>query len=103
MKTIKSHEILDHGVEHSQYFQGCGLAFSTFDDVATGVGDSPFEAAEDALESLAQNGWDVSSINNEESKESELPESDDESDEPSEIYHYVSIRVSARSESEREI
>ena len=58
-KVIVDFEIVDHGIEGEQYFQGCGLSHSRFEDVATGCGDNPAEAIDDALESLAQNDWDV--------------------------------------------
>jgi hypothetical protein len=58
-KTIVEFELVDHGIEHEQYFQGCGLAFTTYTDVATGIGSNAAEAIDDALESLAQNDWDV--------------------------------------------
>jgi hypothetical protein len=101
-KTVRSFEVINHGVEHSQYFQGCGLAFTRFEDVATGIGDSPFEALEDALESLAQNNWDVSAVVNDLPKDSDLPEAEDDDAEPSEVYHYVSVRVSEKTASELE-
>lgn len=63
MKKVTGYEIVDHGFESPQYFQGCGTAFTEFDDVATGVGDTAREAFEDACESLAQNDWDTSRIN----------------------------------------
>lgn len=43
-------EILNHGIEHSQYFQGCGTSFTRWQHVATGVGDTLIDALEDALE-----------------------------------------------------
>ena len=49
MKLI-SYEILDHGRDHSQYFQGCGVAFTNFTHVWTGAGDSSKEAYNDALD-----------------------------------------------------
>ena len=49
MKLI-SYEILDHGMDHSQYFQGCGTAFTNFTHVWTGVGNSSKEAYNDALD-----------------------------------------------------
>jgi len=61
MKTIKDYEIIDHGMEYSQYFQGCGIAFTNFTDVATGIGHGAKEAGEDALTLLANNEWDVES------------------------------------------
>lgn len=59
-QKITAWEILNHGMEHSQYFQGCGVAYYT--DVATGIGDNAREAYDDALEQLACGGWDVSSL-----------------------------------------
>jgi pyruvate/2-oxoacid:ferredoxin oxidoreductase beta subunit len=56
--------VINHGVEHSQYFQGCGTAFTEFTDCVTGIGDNPKEAMEDALEQLASGGWDVDGIEN---------------------------------------
>ena len=62
MKQVVEYEVIDHGLESSQYFQGCGVAFTPFADVATGTGDTAREAFEDALDSLAENDWDVSKI-----------------------------------------
>ena len=59
MKTINEYEIINHGICHSDYFQGCGTAFTEFIDVATGIGNSEQEALDDALEILAQGDWDV--------------------------------------------
>jgi hypothetical protein len=55
-KRILDHEVVDHGVEGESYFQGCGVAYTDFDDVATGIGDTFNDALADALESLAQSG-----------------------------------------------
>jgi hypothetical protein len=57
-KTIVEFEVCDHGIEHEQYFQGCGISCTQFEDIATGMGDNPAEAIDDALEQLACNGWD---------------------------------------------
>ena len=62
MKKVGSYQIVDHGFEGEQYFQGCGLSFTEFEDVATGCGDTIKAAFEDALDSLAMNGWDVESV-----------------------------------------
>lgn len=40
--------------DHEQYWQGHGVAFTDYDECATGCGDTLREAFEDALESLAQ-------------------------------------------------
>lgn len=58
-KIAVAFEIVDHGIESSQYFQGCGTTFTDYTDVATGIGDDFKEALDDALESLAQAGWNV--------------------------------------------
>lgn len=47
---LKSFEIINHGVDHSQYFQGCGTAFTPYTHVFTGCGNDAKEAYEDALE-----------------------------------------------------
>lgn len=47
-------QIIRHGIEHSQYFQGCGVSFTAYDACATGIGATEREAYEDALESIAQ-------------------------------------------------
>jgi hypothetical protein len=96
-------EVIDHGIEHSQYFQGCGVSHSRFTDVATGIGYSAHEAGQDALECA----WFGEGIDPEECdgwKELEetlaglpgdvLPglEAEHQSDEGSEVWHHVSIR-----------
>ena len=56
---VNEYEIVDHGIEHEQYFQGCGVSFTEFTDIATGCGNDYAEALDDALEMLASNDWDV--------------------------------------------
>lgn len=46
----------DHGIDNPSYFQGCGTSFTEYAECATGVGDNPREALEDALEQIAQRG-----------------------------------------------
>lgn len=58
-KRIGEFELIDHGIEHSQYFQGCGVSFTRFANVATGIGDNPAEAIDDCLEQVAQAGFDT--------------------------------------------
>jgi hypothetical protein len=52
-------ELIDHGIEHCQYFQGCGMAYTQFGNVVTGIGDNPAEAIDDCLEQIAQAGFDT--------------------------------------------
>uniref|UniRef100_A0A6M3LHN1 Uncharacterized protein n=1 Tax=viral metagenome TaxID=1070528 RepID=A0A6M3LHN1_9ZZZZ len=59
MKPITECELVNHGIEHSQYFQGCGVAFTRFTHIVTGIGDTPAEAIDDCLEQIAQAGFDT--------------------------------------------
>lgn len=101
MKTPKDYEILSHGIEHSQYFQGCGTAFTEFTDVATGIGDTEAEAFEDALDMLVQQDWDTEGISDKDGVASATTsmckgcdcEFDEYDDEGCELHYFVSIRV----------
>lgn len=83
---IERYQVIDHGIDGSQYFQGCGVCFTDYDQVATGCGNDFHEAFEDALDSVAQAGYEVDGI--------EEPEHDDESvpEDVDDTYYYVSIR-----------
>ena len=59
MKPIVEFQIVDHGIENESYFQGCGLSHTSYEDVATGCGDNPADAIDDALETLAQGNWET--------------------------------------------
>ena len=61
MKAINEYEIINHGIEHSDYFQGCGVSCTEFTAVATGIGNSEKEALDDAMAQLAQMDWETSS------------------------------------------
>ena len=91
MKQVNDCEVIVHGVEHEQYFQGCGVSFTSYTDVATGIGSTAREALEDALDSLAQNDWDVEGF------EAELPSGAENIELPDdaheELWVYVSVRV----------
>ena len=92
---ITDYEIINHGYDHAQYFQGCGTAFTDFEDVSTGAGDNAKDAYEDAVEQLAMTGYNVDKmptrprgINKKDKIPYELSKHED-----SEIYFYVSIHV----------
>jgi hypothetical protein len=51
-----NYQIIDHGIDHEQYFQGCGIAFTPYDHVVTGIGETAQEAYDDALEQMAMMG-----------------------------------------------
>ncbi len=95
MKPIIDFDVVDHGVEHEQYFQGCGVACTRWDAVYTGAAKSAREALNDALEQLTVAGdYDVCSA--EDRLSDALDALSDESDVPHnghEFYHYVSIKV----------
>lgn len=52
MKKIEKYELEFKGVSSPDYFQGAGVAFTDFDNVIVGVGNSELEAAKDAYEML---------------------------------------------------
>jgi hypothetical protein len=94
-KVIKF-EIINHGYTHSQYFQGCGVSFTSFEHVQTGVGMNAKEAYEDAVEQIAMNGFNVDRLPKCPrgmgiTKENKVPHSIAMHEE-NEIYWYVSIR-----------
>lgn len=88
-------EIINHGYENSQYFQGQGAAFTGFENVVTGCSYSAHGAYEDAVDSVAQ------SLTDAEFKAlglPDVPEFDDDvipdvymHDDESDVYWYVSI------------
>jgi hypothetical protein len=97
-KQIGDFELVDHGIEHAQYFQGCGVAFTSFEHVVTGTGDNPAAAIDDCLELVAQAGFDtedmVTRIKAQEGLEA-LPTTPDIQaiyGSIEDIYYFVSIR-----------
>ena len=59
---VTEYQLLDHGIDHAQYFQGCGTAFTKYDHCVTGCGDNPAEALADSLDSIAQDGFDAEAL-----------------------------------------
>jgi len=59
---IGDFEIVDHGIMYSDYFQGCGVAYTDFSQVVTGIGNSPAEAGQDCLEQIASMGYDADDL-----------------------------------------
>ncbi len=106
MSKITSFQVVDHGIEHAQDFQGCGTAFTDYDECVTGCGDNAIEALEDAFESAAQ--FDVQFTDEQrESMLAELTSTDSQTvreyydaegykndDLDGELNYYVSIRYS---------
>lgn len=99
-KIIGDFELVDHGLVHSQYFRGCGVAFTNFTNVVTGVGDNAKAAVEHLLEQVAQDDWEMDGLEErllEEAGLEEWPESPSASEgvelsEDSELYYHLSLR-----------
>ena len=102
-------EIICHGEDGSQYFPGCGVAFTDFDYVVTGCASNKGEAFADAIEQIACcSGHDNASLiaktieSSEEAQEYIADEAFEDSatmeeanaSEDSDWYFYVSIRWS---------
>lgn len=87
------YEIINHGYEHSQYFQGCGTYGTYFDFSVTGCGMNAKEAYEDAAKQVAMAGHKINlpirphGINAKDKVPARLAE-----EEYNEVYFYVSIR-----------
>jgi hypothetical protein len=50
--AMSKFEIVKHGVDSPDYFQGCGVAFTQYDFCVTGAGLDAKEAYEDAVEQI---------------------------------------------------
>lgn len=99
MKKAIAYEIVNHGYEHSQYFQGCGTAFTDYDICITGSGNNAKEAYEDAVEQCY--GMDIDSDSLDRllpkrpkgiNKKDKVPYAIWKHEE-NEVYWYVSIRL----------
>jgi hypothetical protein len=60
MKKAIKYKIINHGYDHSQYFQGQGTAYTEYDMAFTGIGDNAKEAYNDALDQVY--GADIDQI-----------------------------------------
>ena len=61
-KNIGEFQLVDHGIENIQYFSGCGVSFTNFEEVTTGIGNNLEQAIDDCLEQMAMNGWNVDNM-----------------------------------------
>ncbi len=93
---MNKYEIVNHGVEHAQYFQGCGTCGTPFKQVVTGCGMNAVAAYLDAREQVYVNDDNAERFNlplhprgiNAKDKVPMKYQYDKES----EMYYYVSIR-----------
>lgn len=92
---VTNYEFIDHGLQHSDYFQGCGVALTNYNYCFTGTGDTPEAAAHDALDQACHDyHWDVVIFD-----EAEADASDNFSYDHAalstntEVQYFVSIRI----------
>lgn len=101
---IKDLECADLGTDHAQYFPGVGVAFTSFDTVYLGVGESYADALNDAAAQLwcAEESTDTLSdllsdeiANSDTTEDAHADCEHDESEgaEPCEWNHYAAIFV----------
>ncbi len=98
-QTVTDYEVVDHGIDVSQYFPGCGVAFTKFDHVVTGCGDDFSDALNDALSSMEQlTGFDTELL---EGLDTACAEGGSPTvpDGAEDTYYYVSIRYNVAEES----
>lgn len=101
MKKIIDYQVVDHGIYHSQYFQGCGVSFTKYDHCVTGIGNSAHDALDDCLEKLTMMGYDIpeslnleaSSASNNDDVAQSYKDCNEEMPEDCEMYYYVSVRI----------
>ena len=107
------YEIVDHGIDHAQYFRGCGVSHTPFKRISTGCGENGWAALDDALENIAmsdnsdRNSAIIACIEHETEDQKEAYESisvtaqleangelDEDGNVPEgcELYYYLSIR-----------
>lgn len=102
MRNIGEFELIDHGIEHSQYFVAGLLSQARFENVATGIGDNLAEAINDCLFQMGRDDW-ASPAKSMEARIMEqegweaLPTAPSVAkvyncEEPPEAHHHVSIR-----------
>lgn len=113
MRTkVTKWEMVDLGIEHSQYFQGFGRCGTGFESAVYGIGEDPREALDDCLEHIAS-AYDVDVEQLEREILAEYPaladvdecfrasvgfnaelSDDEESDDCAEVYYHIGIRWS---------
>lgn len=98
---VTSFQIVDHGIDGGQYFPGCGVMFTEYDECVTGANSSAVEALCDAIEAARQNGAEFTEEETEsmladitETPREEVPEG------AGDLYYYVSIRYCVESSQE---
>ena len=65
MKKINDFSVNLRGPMMPDYYDGCGVTFTDWEDVFSGTGFTTDEAVEDALDCAAESDWDTSTIDEE--------------------------------------
>lgn len=101
-KPVVAYDVVDHGIDHEQYFQGCGVCGTEYVDCFTGIGDDAAEALDDAIDSACQSGYKFSDddyngamddLSDRKSSVSLLASKAGEHEDYDSHHYYVSIRV----------
>jgi len=107
MKKIEGYQLVDHGIDHAQYFPGCGVAFTEYEVCYTGCGSNFAEAIEDVLDQIALDGdYDIEGLEARIKRDYGLekwltePNTDKycEENEDCELSYYLSIRLKGAEE-----
>lgn len=102
MKRIEGYQLVDHGINHAQYFPGCGTALTEYEVCYTGCGSNFAEAMEDALDQIASDGdYNIQGLEAQIKEDYRLekwptePSTDKyyEENEDCALYYYLSIRL----------
>ena len=91
MIAIAEWELDDCGADHEQYFQRVRMPEEGV-YVFLGAGNTPYEAAQDAIEQAGVGGYDVSAIENTLSDKARF-EYDEETGDFEDWYHYVALYI----------
>ena len=86
---MEKYEVVDHGVDHAQYFRGQGIVGTDFDFSFVGAGYSAHAALQDAIDQAASATLAIDHIKNTLSKE--VPAELENQPEDGELHYYVSL------------
>lgn len=90
---VTNYEFIDHGLQHPDYFQGCGTSLTKYDECYTGIGSTPQDAANEALDLASHEyRWNDAVFDDAEIEASTFSSVESIPEDSEAIYH-VSIRI----------
>jgi hypothetical protein len=94
-QLVTNYEFIDHGLQHPDFFQGCGVALTKYDECFTGIGNTPAEAANEALDLATHDyRWNDTVLSDAEFEATDDFSYDHETiPDDSEAMYHVSIRI----------